>query len=51
MSSDAEITAVSRQSSALEDFGRFNPVETLDADVEITDEGLDELYTEENGGA
>jgi len=49
MSKDAEITV--RERSTMEDFGRFSPVETLDADADITDESCDEEYAEENAGA
>jgi hypothetical protein len=49
MSKDAEITV--RELSMMEDFGRFSPVETLDADDDITDESCDEDYGEENAGA
>jgi len=49
MLKDAEITA--RAYSMTEDFGRFSPVETLDADADITDESCEEEYAEENAGA
>ena len=51
MAIDVESIAIKPASSTMEDFGRFNPVETLDSDHEITDESLDVLYGEENGGA
>ena len=51
MSRDAEITVKKHPSSMMEDFGRFNPVETLASDIEITDASLDEEYEEENAGA
>jgi hypothetical protein len=48
MSNDAEITV---KEYSMEDFGRFSPVETLDADADITDESREEEYAEENAGA
>jgi hypothetical protein len=51
MSKDADFAAKEHSSSMMEDFGRFSPVETLDSDTDITDEGCEEVYAEENAGA
>jgi hypothetical protein len=48
---DTEIPLKEDSITTMEDFGRFNPVETLDSDTEITDESFDEVYAEENAGA
>jgi hypothetical protein len=52
MPKDGEITAKVDSSSMMEDFGRSSTVETLDSDINFTDESfLDETYAEENAGA
>ena len=51
MSKDVELAAKEHSSSMMEDFGRFSPVETLDSDIDITDECSDPAYAEENAGA
>ena len=51
MLNDAELAAKEHSSSMMEDFGRFNPVETLESDTDLTDECFDLAYAEENAGA
>ena len=48
---DTEIPLKGHSISTMEDFGRFNPAETPDSEIEITDETFDEMYAEGNAGA
>ena len=51
MNGDVQIILPKPANPTMEDFGRFNPIETLDCESEIADESLDALYSEENAGA